>query len=94
MKVMPQAMHELKKDIPLRYPANKDAIGIEVVGAYGRKKGPDGYVPYEPLTDAEQTSLKWLVAELRQNFKVPLSEVFRHPTVSRKNPHEAESARW
>ena len=91
MKVHAMAMHELAKAVPERYPANKDAIGIEVVGAtVGESLNP----PFEPLTARQQKSLKWLVAELRQNFGIPLTEVFRHPDVSRKDPHEAESARW
>ena len=93
MKVSPMASHELAKPVPIRYPANKDAIGIEIVSGTTSNQS-DGYLGYEPVTGPQNASLKWLVEELRQSFKVPVTEVFRHPEVSRKDPHEAESARW
>ncbi len=91
--VMAAAMHELAKPVPLRYPANKDAIGIEIVG---KPTFPDkiGEPYYEVVTPPQNVSLKWLVGELRQALKVPLTEVFRHPDVARKDPHEAETAQW
>ena len=98
-KMQPSAVnrHEMAKAAPDRYPANVDSVGIELVGgvigdAADQPKGKD--LPYEPATEAQNLSLKWLVDELRQNLGVPLTEIFRHPDVSRKNPHEAESARW
>ena len=93
MKVQPMALHEIAKHVPDRYPANKDAIGIEIVSGTTVPQS-DGYLGFEPVTAAQNTSLRWLVEELRQSFKVPMFEVFRHPEVSRKDPHEAESARW
>lgn len=91
--VKPAGLHELAKPVPLRYPANKDAIGIEIVGAPTSLQA-DGYFGYEAVTPQQNASLKWLVATLTQGLKVPVDEVFRHPMVSRKDPHEAESARW
>ena len=84
----------MAKSIPDRFPSNVDSIGIEVVGASSPavKKGEDP--PYEAFPAQDNQSLGWLIAELRQNFKVPLSEIFRHPVVSRKDHHEAETARW
>ena len=83
--------HEMTKSVPGRYPSNGDAIGIELVGGtIGAQQDP----PYENVTAAQNHFLAWLVAELRQSFHVPLTEGFRHPVVSRKDPHEAESARW
>ena len=87
------SVHELAKSTPSRYPANKDAIGIEIVGGTTTTQA-DGYIGYEHVTAKQNASLRWLVEGLRQSFKVPVNEVFRHPEVSRKDPHEAESASW
>jgi len=82
---------EMKKQVPERYPSNNDALGIELVaGTTGSDANPD----YEQATDAQNKSLAWLIGELRQNFGVPLTQIFRHPQVSYKDPHEAESAKW
>jgi N-acetyl-anhydromuramyl-L-alanine amidase AmpD len=82
---------EMKKQPPDRYPSNNDSVGIELVGGtVGAARDPD----FETATGEQNRSLAWLVQELRLTLGVPLTEVFRHPTVSRKDPHEAESARW
>ena len=52
------------------------------------------YRVYETVTAEQNTSLKWLVLELRLELQVPMTEVFRHPTVSRKTPTEAATAKW
>ena len=83
--------HEMQKSVPDRYPSNADSIGIELVGGtYGPEKEP----LYETVTDAQNGSLDWLIGQLRENFGVPLNEIFRHPVVSYKDAHEAETARW
>lgn len=83
--------HEMAKSVPHRYPSNQDSVGIEMVaGTIGVERDP----PYEPATQQQNRSLAWLIGELRQNFHVPLTEVFRHPQASYKDPHEAETARW
>lgn len=85
---------EKVKNVPNRFPSNDDSIGIEIVGMpYPSKENPEKKV-YEPVTDEQQQSLKWLVSEIRETLNVPLTEVFRHPTVSYKNETEAESAQW
>jgi len=92
-KMSPSKMNtsEMKKQVPDRYPSNQDAIGIELVGGtIGTGNDP----VYETVTAEQNKSLAWLIGELRQNFGVPLNEIFRHPVVSRKDPHEAETARW
>ena len=61
-----------------------------VAGTYGADKD----LQYEKATAAQNESLKWLVAQLRENFGVPMTEIFRHPVVSYKDAHEAESAQW
>lgn len=85
---------ELKKDVPDRYPSNDDSLGIELVGKSfptADKKAPP---VYEAATAAQNASLKWLIGELRESLNVPLTEIYRHPTVSHKTPTEAESASW
>jgi hypothetical protein len=83
--------HEMTKSVPKRYPSNSDSIGIELVaGTVGSATDP----AYEAATPSQNRSLAWLISELRQNFRVPLTEVFRHPQASYKDPHEAETARW
>lgn len=87
-----KSIYEQKtRNVPNRYPANKDSLGIELVGkAYGGKN----HEVYEKVTEAQNASLKWLVEELRKVFAIPASEVFTHPQVSRKNVTEASTAKW
>ncbi len=86
---------EQQKQVPDRYPANTDSVGIELVGMAkpdpaGRSKEP----VYEEVTPRQNDSLAWLVENLTRTLHVPMTEIFRHTTVSRKMPSEAESARW
>jgi len=80
-------LREQTKSLPERFPSNQDSLGIELVG----ESVNDVYVK---VTDAQNASLQWLVAELEITLKIPSTEVFRHPAVSRKNPTEASSAIW
>lgn len=86
----PTAEHrrESAKSVPDRFPSNSDSIGIELVGI------ADAKGVYETVPPAQNDALKWLIGELRTLLGVPLSEVFRHPDVSRKNPTEASTAQW
>lgn len=86
---------ETKKKFPERYPSNEDSLGIELVGAAAPSKDPNirGDI-YDTVTDAQNTSLKWLVFELTVTLELPMSEIYRHPVVSYKNPTEAETAKW
>lgn len=87
---------EMRKSVPDRFPSNQDSIGIELVGeALPRDELiPEEKKTYEQVTEAQNESLRWLVRELAATLNLPLMEVFRHPTVSRKNPSEASTARW
>lgn len=49
---------------------------------------------YLTVTDAQNKSLQWLVAELEMTLGIATTEVFRHLTVSRKNASEASTAKW
>lgn len=79
---------EKAKQAPDRYPSNEDSVGIELVG----KVLANGV--YEAVTATQNTSLRWLVSEIQTTLGVAVTEVFRHPEVSRKNPSEAQSAKW
>jgi hypothetical protein len=87
---------ETAKDVPQRYPSNEDSVGIEIVGAVvaarGRSSAEQG--TYEMVNAQQNASLRWLISELTSTFSIPMTEIFRHPVVSRKNPTEAESALW
>lgn len=81
--------------MPSRYPSNADSLGIELVGkAVVPAHDPTAKPTYEAVTAEQNASLKWLIDELRDTLKVPLSVVFRHPVVSRKNETEASTAQW
>lgn len=99
---------EMNKQVPDRYPSNHDSIGIEIVGkAYlpekYKKPGQSSealerlrweYGIFEPVTAAQNASLKWLVEELTSTLQVPQQEIWRHPTLSWKNRTEASTASW
>lgn len=87
---------ENRKSVPDRFPSNQDSIGIELVGeALPRDASvPDAKKAFEPVTEEQKRSLKWLVQELSVSLNISTTEVFRHPTVSRKNPTEASTAQW
>lgn len=87
---------EIAKGVPNRYPSNTDSIGIELVGE-ALPRGttvPEEDKTYEEVSKAQNEALAWLVGELSMALDVPLTEVFRHPVVSRKNPTEAATAKW
>jgi hypothetical protein len=89
--------HEKVKPHPIRYPSNADSIGIECVGMAHEQGEPHPRTGkrkevYEPLTDEQKDSLRWLLFELGWALKVPMTEVFRHPVMGFKNETEAISA--
>jgi len=49
---------------------------------------------YETVTSEQNGSLNWVVDELSTTLRLQATEVFRHPTVSYKEPTEAASANW
>nr|WP_235584436.1 peptidoglycan recognition family protein [Massilia sp. MS-15] len=87
---------EMAKEVPQRYPSNEDSVGIEIVGAVfvGKGLNPAEHGIYEPVNGQQKTSLRWLIGELASTFGIPMTEIFKHPVVSRKNPTEAKSASW
>ena len=91
----PGAMNQREQAKPAgeRFPSNSDSIGIELVGEALPVKGQKEKV-YETVTDAQNAALSWLVKELKSEYAVPDSEVFRHPDISWKNMTEASTAKW
>lgn len=87
---------EIAKAVPQRYPSNEESVGIEIVGAVvaGKGQNPAEQGVYETVNAQQNASLRWLIAELTSTFGIPMTEIFRHPVVSRKNPTEAKSALW
>ncbi|MFC0138987.1 N-acetylmuramoyl-L-alanine amidase [Erwinia mallotivora] len=84
---------ERQKAFPSRFPANSDSIGIEIVGmAYKVDESKEDI--YEPVNDRQNSSLKWLIAELTETLHVARAEIYRHPEIARKNLTEASSAKW
>ena len=81
--------HEKGKGYPDRYPTNNDSVGIEVVGNYIAKNNA-----YEVVNAKQNASLKWLVSELSTHLGLQVGDVYRHPTVSYKQPSEASTASW
>ncbi|MDF0605766.1 N-acetylmuramoyl-L-alanine amidase [Neisseriaceae bacterium TC5R-5] len=84
-------IHEMKKSFPDRFPSNTDSIGIEIVGYY---KTINGKVIYDNVKDEQNASLKWLVRELADTFKVSMQEIYKHPEIGRKTESEASTAKW
>ena len=68
--------------------------GVVNVLIVGRTAGPKNKEVYEAVTDKQNESLKWLVSEIASKFNVPMTEVYRHPDIGRKNKTEASTAKW
>lgn len=81
------------KQVPDRFPSNLDAIGIEIVSETVKGPRPNTSV-FVPVDSAQNASLTWLGRELEATLNIATTEVFRHPTVSRKNETEASTAKW
>jgi len=80
--------HERQKNYPDRFPINSDSIGIELIGMHIDDK------TYESITTCQNMSLQWLIDEIYTHFGLDKNDVYRHPTVSYKNPGEAAEAKW
>jgi N-acetyl-anhydromuramyl-L-alanine amidase AmpD len=76
--------HELEKKYPLRYPSNKDSLGIEVVGMFL----PAGKA-FEKPTPEQLESVKYLADILVRQFDLNLlSDVYAHGAIARKEVSE------
>lgn len=87
---------EMAKHVPQRYPSNEDSVGIDIIGAVvtGKGQNPAEQGLYETVNEQQNASLHWLIAKLTSTFGISMTEILRHPAVSRKNPTEARSASW
>ncbi|MEE3622798.1 peptidoglycan recognition family protein [Nitrospirillum sp. BR 11752] len=86
-------VHEIErqKAFPDRFPMNDDSIGIEIVS--DNIIEPKG-TTFEPVTPEQNAALDWMIAGLKALLRFPAIEIYRHPDVSFKNIHEAETATW
>ncbi|MFC5525100.1 N-acetylmuramoyl-L-alanine amidase [Rhodanobacter ginsengisoli] len=78
------SQHEVGKKYPMRYPANGDSLGIEVVGMYLPAENA-----FEKPTPAQFKSLKYLVDILVGEFRLNrMSDVYAHGAIARKELSE------
>lgn len=76
--------HENRKKYPLRYPANSDSIGIEVVGKFLPSEKS-----FEKPTLQQFQSVKWLVGVLAREYKLDIhTNVYAHGAIARKQASE------
>ncbi len=76
--------HEAKKNYPLRYPSNRDSIGIEVVGRFLPSKKS-----FEEPTSQQFSSMKWLVDALVAEYGLDIrNNVYAHGAIARKEVTE------
>lgn len=81
-----------KKTVPDRYPSNYDSIGIEILSM---RLSNDNDARAEPVNAKQNVALKWLVNSLLMTFpSISRDEIWRHPVIGYKSPHEASTARW
>jgi len=74
------SQHETRKAYPIRYPANSDSLGIEVVGRYNKTTSM-----FETPTDKQFESIKWLVETLLKEYSLDLNkDVYAHGVIARK----------
>ena len=86
---------EMRKAVPDRYPSNTDSIGVELVGeALPLNEHNPARRSYVAAPATQNDPLRWLIHALSVTLRVPVTEVFRHPVVSRKNRTEAARAQW
>lgn len=80
--------YEIKKDYPIRYPYNGDAIGIEVVCLYIDKGKHAG--SWTPITEAQKKSINRLVDILMNIYELSEKDIYGHDKISRKTPGEGD----
>jgi len=74
-------VHELKKSYPTRYPYNKDAVGIEVMGDFSGDK-------WDELTPKQIESVKLLVNLLKGEYDLTYDDIYTHEEISYKQEGE------
>lgn len=74
---------ESAKPYPLRYPANGDSIGIEVVATYDKTTQA-----WQAPTEQQTASIRRLVGILQQNYGLDDNDIHQHDVVSHKTHGE------
>ena len=76
--------HENRKKYPLRYPANSDSVGIEVVGKFLPSEKS-----FEKPTLQQYQSVKWLVEVIASEYKLDVhTNGYAHGAIARKQASE------
>ncbi len=70
---------EIKKIYPVRYPANHDSIGIEVVGLFN-----EDIQKYEPPTSVQYQAVHRLVDALKEKYQLDNGDIYKHGMISAK----------
>jgi N-acetylmuramoyl-L-alanine amidase len=78
----------------LKYESLSADVTSQMRDEIKKNKSIDKYLLFEQVTDKQNESLQWLTQQLRSEYSIPESEVFAHPTVSRKTGSEALAAQW
>ena len=78
----------------LKYENLSADVAIRMREEIKESKNKDNYSVFEQVTLQQNESLRWLTQQLRREYSIPESEVFAHPTVSRKAGSEALTAQW
>lgn len=99
---------EMKKSVPMRFPANQDSVGIELAGRCildpkyikpGMTKTQveslrQRFGVFETVTPAQNLALQALVGKIQSSLSVAKDQVYPHTEVSYKNPTEGTTAVW
>ena len=78
----------------LKYESLSADVASQMRDEIKKSKSIDKYLLFEQVTDKQNESLQWLTQQLRSEYSIPESEVFAHPTVSRKTGSQALTAQW
>ena len=78
----------------LKYESLSADVASQMREEIKKSKSGKDYSVFEQVTSQQNESLRWLTQQLRSEYSIPESEVFAHPTVSRKTGSEALTAQW
>ena len=78
-----------RERLPRPLPHERRLARHRVVGAI-----VDDTTDYEPVTDAQNASLGWLLSVLENLLSLTSGDVYRHPEVAYKQASEAATASW
>ena len=78
----------------LKYESLSADVASQMREEIKKSKSGKDYSVFEQVTSQQNESLRWLTQQLRSEYSIPESEVFAHPTVSRKTGSQALTAQW